>query len=131
MSQKTYKDYMDIEVINYSNKELEFIYGELSAEYDDYTDKWAKEVADISTDDFDPYSFFGERKLKKITKKYAGTLADINSIIGIVADELNKREKVADEERYIGKGQFNSEDKDTFLEREKMKTISYKHKDGN
>ena len=129
MIQKTYKDYLDIDVINYSNQELEFIYGQLSAEYDEYTDKWAKEVSDISTDDFDPYSFFGERKLKKITKKYAGTLADINGIIEVVADELNKREKVADDEKYIGKGQFTNEDKDSFLEREKMKTISYKPRD--
>lgn len=127
MNQKTYKDYIYMNMVNYTDQELEVIYGELEAERDDYVDKWANEVAAISTEDFDPYSFFGERKLKKIANKYADPISDIDIILENIDKEFAIRERAEDENKYSGKGKpIVEEDEETFIEREKLKTMSHR-----
>lgn len=133
MNNKTYKDYMYMNMINYSYQELETIHGELEVEYEKYAEAWAKEAAKLVNDGIDPYSYLGEKKLKKLAKKHASTTSDILIILENIENELDKRDKANEEAKYSGKGTYklDTRDKQAFIDEEHLKTISYRKGEDN
>ena len=93
-------------------------------------DEWATELKEkTGTVNFDPYSFSGERKLKKIAKKYAGPLSGLEYLQELVGVEIAKRNKYKEEQRYIGRGEeAKHESLEEFLQKEAIKTKSYKNR---
>ena len=83
-------------------------------------------------DKFDQYSAKGERKLKKLQKKYAGQLADIEIVFEDVKEELAKRDIFISELEDITDGDDEEEvyDKDIsefeFVRKEAEKTEQYR-----
>lgn len=123
----SYKDYINLNLVDVAYNDLEMILGELEAERDEYIEKWAGESAEIVAAGTDPYTFFGERKLGKVNKKYAGDVAEIEMLMDDIAKELDKRDQHNEELKYSGKGDFAAyESAKEFLERESMKTEGYK-----
>ncbi len=94
MEEKTYADYIDLEVEGRTTEELKFIYGVLQSEYDDYSNSWANEVSALLNSGVKPDSFFGARKFKKLANKYADILSDIDISIEDIELELSKRGKL-------------------------------------
>ncbi len=131
MNNKTYKDYIYMNMVNYSDKELMIIHGEMEAEHEKYVEIWAKEAAELVNSGIDPFSFWGERKLNKLAKKHADVISDINIILENIENELDKRERIAEEERYMGKGFKYSAvvNKEKFIQEEQIKTLSHKTDD--
>jgi hypothetical protein len=94
-----------------------------------FDDEWAKELKIISSvEGFDPYSFWGERKIKKLAKKHAQKTSGLIYLEGLTAEEIRKRDKYKEEQMYSGKGKYKGYTMSTeeFLEREQIKTESYK-----
>lgn len=123
----SYKDYINLNLVDVAYNDLEIILGELEAERDEYIEKWANESAEIVADGTDPYTFFGERKLGKVNKKYAGDVAEIEMLMDSIGKELDKRDQHNEESKYNGKSDFSAyESAEEFLEREGLKTQGYK-----
>jgi len=112
--------YEDDELIEFRNL-LEIEYGKI-------TDSWAEEFSGFIDEDFDPYTFSGERRVNKLNKKYTKESSDILVAIDLINEELNRREKYKEEQRYSGTSNFSygNESLDEFIEKEDLKTLSHK-----
>ena len=77
--------------------------------------------------DFDPYSRRGVKVLKKVRNKFADRDLGLTFLEEVTADELRKRDKYNEEQRYL-KGRSVSDEmtEEEFLEREKIITEGYK-----
>lgn len=120
---------LNINLASFSDDELYAFRDRLSLERAKIDDEWAKELEKItSVENFDPYTFWGERKIKKLGKKFAERTAGLTYLQEVTADELSKRAKYKEEQRYSGKGKFRyaEESEEEFLEKEEIKTESYK-----
>lgn len=90
-------------------------------------EEWAAELASFASgDDFDPYSRSGERKIKKLAKKYANKTVGLNYLRDLTFEEIAKRDRYKEQQMYVkgGYGKILSEEE--FLEREEIKTKAYK-----
>lgn len=97
---------------------------ELLKMHDELVDAWAEEVKTVCTDDFDPYSFWGSRKLDKIGKKHSKTLANVDLLLEIIDGEMTRRDQYNEEQRYTGSGKYKprySLDEEEYIENEKKK----------
>ena len=122
---------METEVIlaNYTDKELIEAKQKLEFEYGKYVDEWAREVAYlINEKNVDPYSFWGERKINKVTKKYTNITSDIQLALEKLASELQKRDNYNFEQSFVGgKSYFDkSLTEKEFFEKEELKTLKYR-----
>lgn len=112
-----------------TDDELYAFRDKLSVLHARFDDEWAKELKIISSvEGFDPYSFWGERKIKKLAKKHAQKTSGLIYLEGLTAEEIRKRDKYKEEQMYSGKGKYKGYTMSTeeFLEREQIKTESYK-----
>ena len=91
-------------------------------------DEWAKELASFAGEDFDQYSFWGERKMKKLAKKHAKRTCGLVYLQEVLSNEFRRRDKYKEEQMYAGKLKRTYESEEDFLERESIKTQSYKSK---
>lgn len=91
-------------------------------------DAWSDELASFAGDNFDPYTFWGARKLKKLGKKYAKKTMGLNYLYEQTLIEIEKRETYKEQQRYSGKGGYytGSESDEEFLEKEELITKTYK-----
>lgn len=122
---------MSDEVIlaNYTDKELEDARNKLEIEYGQKVEEWAHEVAVLINDkNVDPYSFWGEKKLKKITRKYTDITSDIQIAVEKLNAELQKRDNYNFEQSFIrGKKYYDDTlTEKEFFEKEQLKTLKYK-----
>lgn len=127
----SYVDYIGMVPADYTDNELIKINSEIEEEYNELVEQWAEDVKSVSTENFDPYSFWGERKLKKIAKKYADKAAEMTIIMEDIERELALRENYNEQQKYIGsntnipKNNFNLST-DEFIQRESMKTLRHR-----
>lgn len=124
----SYIDYIGMVPAEYTDEELIKIKNELEAEYSEIVADWAEDVKNLSSDKFDPYSFFGERKLKKIADKYADQSADITIILEDIERELSLRENYNEEQKYLNSNKVKNSKMSTeeFIQKESMKTLKHK-----
>lgn len=124
-----YRKYIDMDPVNYSDEELKNLMNMLEFEYGKIVDSYAEEIKAISTPNFDPYSFRGEKKISKIAKKYSEPAGDIGYLMDIIEDEMKKRGKFYEEQRYREGGAENLKpaiSEEEFLEKESLKTLKHK-----
>ena len=127
----SYVDYIGMVPADYTDNELIKINSEIEEEYNELVEQWAEDVKSVSTENFDPYSFWGERKLKKIAKKYADKAAEMTIIMEDIERELALRENYNEQQKYIGSNtnipKNNSNlSTDEFVQRESMKTLRHR-----
>lgn len=94
-------------------------------------DEWAEELKNITGPSFDPYTRKGERILKKLGKKYAEKSMGVIYLQELTIDEISKRKKFKEEQRYLGKGDKKEESIDEFLEKEGIITDTYRSRIGD
>ena len=112
-----------------TDEELYAFRDKLSVLHAKFDDEWVEELKIISNQDgFDPYSYWGERKIKKLAKKHAQKTSGLLYLESLTAEELRKRDKFKEEQMYSGKGKYAGRTMTTeeFIEREQIKTESYK-----
>ncbi|MBQ4542065.1 MAG: hypothetical protein IJA23_04355 [Clostridia bacterium] len=122
---------MEEEVVlaNYTDEELLDAKQKLEIEYGKYVDEWAREVAYlINEKNVDPYSYWGEKKVKKVTKKYTNITSDIQLALEKLAVELQKRDNYNFEQSFIGGKSYFDETltEKEFFEKEQLKTLKYR-----
>lgn len=94
-------------------------------------EKLTAEMAEKVKDDrFDAFSFWGQRTLKKIAKKYDGALAGADVYMTIMKTELARREALENTSSYTGKSIVKQKEmtEEEFLQKEHDKTWSYRSK---
>lgn len=127
----TLKDFDESKVDEYSIETLKIFINEIEMKKSVIREKCASEMAEYLKDErFDPYSFFGRRKLRKIAKKYDSALAGAGIYLSIVKKALKRKEDLEEEARYSGRGivkpkQMSDEE---FLQKEQDKTWAYRSK---
>lgn len=126
----SYLDYVNIIPVNYTTEELNDVADKLDAERDELIEECSKKIAEISKNPkFDPYSFWGNRKIKKITKYYSNKTGKILGILDIIDEELSKREQYEYEQSFLGKGKVSKDkyiSKEQFINQEMNKTNNFK-----
>ena len=88
-------------------------------------DAMANDLKAVDTENFDPYSFRGERVLNKIAKKHAGKIAEVDMLLEVIDDEMARRDHYNEQQRYIEGGNYKKFDPsittEEFLESEQKK----------
>lgn len=119
----------EIVLANYTDDELLEAKQKLEIEYGKYVDEWAREVAYlINEKNVDPYSYWGEKKVKKVTKKYTNITSDIQLALEKLGVELQKRDNYNFEQSFVGGKSYFDESltKEEFFEKEQLKTLKYR-----
>ena len=124
------KDFEKENIADYSDEELKNFLNQIAMQRGILQTKCADEMNKYLKDDgFDVYSFWGKRKVDKISKKYAGIFAGADYLEETIKDEIKKREKFNEEQKYTGRSVAVKEiSKDEFLQKEEDKTWMYKSK---
>ena len=127
-----FKDFDETRLYDYTSDNLRMFINEIDMKLSVLREKCAADMAVLLKDEtFDPYSFFGKRKLKKIADKHNRMVIGANEYLRIIKTELAKREKLEDEMRYSGKSiKQKPISEEEFLQREQDKTMAYKVKNG-
>ena len=104
----------------------------LSTEREKINDEWAEIAGQtIGYKEFDPYTFSGEKKIKKLVKIYSEKTSGIDYLQELLVQEIDKRHKFKEEQKYSGTGAYRSlteREKDSFMEKEQLKTKTYRAK---
>lgn len=117
--------FRELDPAEVSDENMNYYREELIKMHDELSDAFAEELKKIDSDNFDPYSFFGERKVKKISKKYAKKISEVDMLVDVIDDEMDRREKYNEEQRYTGSGKYvprYSLDPEEYLKQEQEKT---------
>ncbi len=117
--------FKELDPVEVSDEKMQYYKKELLIMHDELIDKFGDDVKKLDTEDFDPYSFFGEKKLKKLAKAHAKKVAEVDMLIGVIDDEMKKRENYNEEQRYVDNGNYvpkYSLDPDEYLKTEQEKT---------
>lgn len=127
-----FKDFDEKKLYDYTSDNLRMFINEIEMKLSVLREKCASEMAVYLEDErFDPYSFFGKRKLQKIAAKHNRLVYGANEYLRIIKNELAKREKLEDEMRYSGRSiKQKPISEEEFLQREQDKTMAYKAKNG-
>ncbi len=127
-----FKDFDESKLYDYSSDNLRMFVNEIEMKLSVLREQCAAEMAKYLKDErFDPYSFFGKRKLKSIAKKFDNLLAGASEYLRIIKTELAKREKLEEDLKYSGKG-FKPDKltQEEFLQKEQDKTMAFLAKNG-
>ncbi len=124
------EQFKELDPIEVSDEKMKYFSEELLKMHDELTDAWAEELKTLETEEFDPYSFFGERKIKKLAKKHAPKIAEVDMLLDVIDDEMQKREKFKDEQRYVDGGNITTSELsgEEFLKEEQKKTERIRRK---
>ena len=127
-----FKDFDETKLYDYSSDNLRMFINEIEMKLSVLREKCASDMSVLLKDErFDPYSFFGKRKLQKITDKHNRMVIGANEYLKIIKTELAKREKLEDEMRYSGRSiKQKAISEEEFLQKEQDKTMAYKVKNG-
>ena len=105
-----------------TDKQLKVFRNELLMEQSKISNEYSDEIASIATVNFDPNSYWGEKKINKIAKKYADKISGVDYLVELVIAEMGRRNMLND--------QFGVADEDQsleeFLESEETKTMAYR-----
>lgn len=127
----SFKDFDESKMVDYSLEELRGFVKEIEMMKSIINQKMTDEiVAEVKDDSFDIYSRRGEKKIKKISGKYVGSLIGADSFLDLIQGEISKREQYEEEMRYSGRGirkrdQLSTEE---FLKKEEDKTLVHRTK---
>ena len=124
------KDFEKENIADYTDEELKNFLNQIAMQRGVLQTQCADEMNQYLKDDgFDVYSFWGRRKVDKISKKYASIFAGADYLEETIKEEMKKREKFNEEQRYTGKSIVKKEQSlEEFLEKEQDKTWAYKSK---
>lgn len=126
-----FKDFDESKIVDYSLDDLKGFVSEIEMMKSVINQKLADEIANEFKDvRFDIYSSRGTRKIKNISKKYAGSLTGADSYLRTIKDEIKKREQYEEELRYSGRSVKKHKEISTeeFLKKEEDKTWAYRSK---
>lgn len=129
----SYTEYKNVNFVEFNDDELIAIRNQMEMEYGEFVDAWGKEVAFlINEKHVDPYSFWGEKKINKVIKKYADKTSDIQIIIEDIDKELFNRDNYKFQQSFLGKTGYydDSLTQKEFFEKEQLKTLKYKQSIG-
>lgn len=118
---------LNINLAELTDDELLGFRNQLLTQREILTSDYAEEIKIQTQGDFDPYSRRGQKIIKKVVKKFSDRNMGLTYLEDVVADEIRKREKYKEEQRYVkgGKVDLGMTEKE-FLERERIITESYK-----
>lgn len=126
-----FKDFDEKNMVEYTDDDLKEFYHEVEKQKSILNEQCSEEMSILLKDEkFDVYSRSGSRKIKKIADKYAGLIAVANDYLKTVGNEISKREKYEEEQRYSGQSIKKHENisKEEFLQKEEDKTWVYRSK---
>lgn len=118
---------LNINLAELTDDELLGFRNQLLTQREILTSDYVEEIKNQTQGDFDPYSRRGQKIINKVVKKFSDRNMGLTYLEDVVADEIRKREKYKEEQRYVkgGKVDFGMTEKE-FLEREHIITESYK-----
>ena len=124
------KDFEKEQLPDYTDEELRTFVNQITMQRSILQDKCAEEMAVyLKNERFDIYSRSGQRKIDKISARYADLFAGADYIEEIIQAELKKRDKYNEEQKYSGRSIVKKEiSKEEFLKQEEDKTWVYKSK---
>lgn len=126
------KNFDESKIDEYSIEELQSLINEVDMTKSVIREKLTAEMAEKLKDDkFDAFSFFGQRKLKKIAKKYSGAFIGADIYMSMLKKELSRREVLEENARYSGRSIAKKKEEiseEEFLQKEQDKTWSYRSK---
>lgn len=125
-----FKDFDDSKLYEYTSENLKQFINEIEMKKSVIREQRAHEMAEVLKDvRFDPFSFGGKRKLRKIAEKYDGMFAGANEYMSIISAELSRREMLEENSSYSGKGsRKKNESVEEFLRKEEDKTWAMRSK---
>lgn len=126
-----FKDFDETKMVDYTDDDLKEFYHEVEKKKSVLKEQCSEEMSILlKNDKFDVYSWSGSRKIKKIADKYAGLIAVADDYLKTVGNEIRKREKFEEEQRYSGRSIKKREDisREEFLQKEEDKTWAYRSK---
>lgn len=129
MKYTTYRNFINANLVDFSDDELVELKNHLEVEYGKLVEEWGNAVGKlVNVEGVDPYSFWGERKVNKVTKKYTSQTADIQILMEDIDLELSKRDNYRFEQSFIGGKSYHdtSLSEKEFFEKEQLKTLKYK-----
>lgn len=123
-----YEDLFTLNIINLSDEQLIELRNRLEFEHGKIAEEWSIELASFAKENFDPYSFWGKRKIEKLNKKYAPKTADILNLMEDIEKELFKRDRLKYQKMFDGKDndEVDEIDRNEFFEKEELKTLKHK-----
>ena len=127
----TLKEFSEAKMDSYSVEEINSLINEVEMRKSETREKMMYEMAEQFKDErFDAFSFFGQRKLRKIAKKYDGIMAGADVYIRIFRTELARREALENTSSYTGKSIAKKKEmsEEEFLQKEQDKTWLYRSK---
>ena len=124
------KDFEKERLPEYTDEELKTFINQITMQRSVLQEKCAEEMAVyLKNEKFDIYSRSGERKINKISEKYADLFSGADYLEEIIKEELKKREQYNEEQRYSGRSVVKNQiSKEEFLRQEEDKTWAYKSK---
>lgn len=124
------KDFDKELIADYTDEELRNFVNQIAMQRSVLQERCAEEMNKyLANERFDIYSYFGKKKIDKISQKYAVYFSGADYIEEIIKEELKKRDKYNEEQRYTGRSVAVKEiSKDEFLQKEEDKTWMYKSK---
>lgn len=123
-----YQDLFRLNIVDLSDEQLIELRNRLEFENGKIAEAWSIDLANMAGENFDPYSFWGKRKIEKLNKRYAPKTAEILDFMEDIEKELYKRDKFKYQRMFDGKQNDEVEefDKNTFFEKEELKTLKHK-----
>ncbi len=96
--------------VDVSDEKMKYFKDELLKMHEELTDIWTEELKKLDNENFDPYSFSNERKLKKLAKKHSPKLAEVDMLLDVIDDELSRRDKYNEQQRYVEGGNYRQDE---------------------
>ena len=125
-------DFDEKSVASYTRQELIAIRNKIEMKKSILNEECAAETIEVMKEkNFDIYSYRGNKKLKKISQKYAPLFSGADYLLDIIKVELEKRDKYDEELKYSGKSLASKQPKmstDEFLKKEEEKTWVHRSK---
>lgn len=122
-----YEDLFNVNIIELSDEKLVELRNRLEFENGKVMEEWSKYLAQNTNENTDPYSFWGKRKIDKISKKFAPKSAEILNLMEDVENELYKRDRIKYQKMFSGEHteaeEINEQD---FFEKEELKTLKHR-----
>lgn len=124
-----YTAYFGANWADYTDEQLVEVRNFLEFENGRIIEEWSEDLAKNTTENLDPYSFWGARKIKKINSRHTHKTADILNLMDEVENELIKRDRLKYNKMFDGKkGDYSKISEKEFFEKEELKTLKYKQK---
>lgn len=125
-----FKDFDESKLYEYTSENLKMFINEIEMKLSVLRESCANEMSEYLQDEkFDPYSFWGKRKLKKVAQRYDSKFVGGEEFLRIIKTELAKREKLEEDMKYSGKSiKQQKVIEEEFLQKEQDKTWAYRSK---